>query len=103
MALFPNLSPLLFMNVVDLASGESHDFTLEESNGSILKSLKDLSLRGGNLRFTMTHAEKEKLEEKFDHGFHVALRDFVGADDSLTYREEEGGENYVFTTYFKPD
>ncbi len=90
------------MNVVDLASGKSRNISLDESNESIFAALKSLSKRGGNLRFSMSHAEKERLDKKFNSGFLVDFRKYVGVDDSLTYREEDDGL-YVFTTYFKPD
>lgn len=91
------------MNVVDLASGQSRDFSLDEPNQYIFEALKKLSKRGGNLRFSMSQAEKERLDKKFNYGFLVDFRKYVGVDDSLTYREEDDNGLYVFTTYFKPD
>lgn len=95
------------MNVVNLITGESHEFNLTESAEDFFNALFALSSDGGNLRFSMDYSERLLFENRFE-GEHVAqfvheLRSRAKTDDSLTYREEDDAGLYVFTTYRKPD
>ncbi len=96
------------MNVINLVSGESHGFTLIESSDSFSQKLSDLTGGdGGNLRFEMDTDDRTLFESRFE-GEHIAVfmnefRQFLGVDDSLTYREDEDDDLHVITTYRKPD